>query len=376
MKRYFSNSVFLLALFAFSLAPSVSRLSAQLQDAAAENVTGADLECRSFVCPQSHLDWADWEGPYDNGYEDSVAMHSSGLIIDVHASGATRITYTGLYYRLGKFDAASGTVSWGPSRTWVDAGTAGSWPSAAITREGYVILTYSNAFNKSGSTLRYSVGTLDPNGSNSQQIQFKLKDQQFDKGFHDSIAVNSYGTIAEAHEADGKTGLWYRLGYLNAPGSGDFKIVWKTGDRGVQYDDGINPHIAINDNNDAIEVHQVTGENLLHYTRGRIVNDRITFTDVHPPYMGGSMRPSVILLNNGHVIEIHASNQQKSGYWEIRYRTGVLDPNRATHIQWSPTTGFTGGYADYAGGLCTDGNYAVATAVRGGKLYYNWTVVP
>ena len=54
----------------------------------------------------------------------------------------------------------------------------------------------------------------------------------------------------------------------------------------------------------------------------------------------------------------------------------MLDPNVATHINWSPTTGFTGGYADTTGGICTNGTYAVTTAVRGGSLFYTWAIVP
>jgi hypothetical protein len=375
MKPHFIKSMLMIALAAMSIASGSARLSAQSTNPTTENVIDTDTQC-GFVCPQSNIGWAKWSNPYDNGYEDSVAMHASGLIVDVHSSGLSRLTYTGLYYRLGKFDPVAGTVSWGPSRQWVPTTVDGSWPAVAITKEGYVILTFSNSFTKSSGKLRYYVGTLDPNGSTSQQIQFKVSNEYFDTGFHDSIAVNNNGTIAEAHEADGKTGLWYRLGYLNAPGAGDFKIVWSTGDRGIEYDSGVNPHIAINDNNDAIEVHQVPGENLLHYTRGKIANNRITFPNVHPLYMGGSKDPVVILLNNGNVIEMHASNKQSSGYWEIRYRTGALDPNVGTHISWSPTTGFSGGYADTTGGICTNGTYAVTTAERGGSLFYTWAIVP
>jgi hypothetical protein len=58
MKRYFSKSLLLTTLFAFALAPLATRLSAQSQDATAESVAGGDVECQSFVCPESHLDWA------------------------------------------------------------------------------------------------------------------------------------------------------------------------------------------------------------------------------------------------------------------------------------------------------------------------------
>jgi hypothetical protein len=145
----------------------------------------------------------------------------------------------------------------------------------------------------------------------------------------------------------------------------------------MQLANGVNPHIAINDNNDAIEVHQVAADDhKLHYTRGKIVNNRITFTSEHPIYMGGSIRPVVTLLNDGSVVEMHASNRQKSGYWEIRYRLGIFDPNVATHVRWSPTKGFAGGYVDRTGGICSDGSHAIATAERSGGLWYSSAMVP
>jgi hypothetical protein len=93
-----------------------------------------------------------------------------------------------------------------------------------------------------------------------------------------SISVNYNGTIAEAHEAEGKKGMYYRLGHLKAPGSGNFTIGWDSGDLGQSWDDGVNPHIAINDNNDVVEVHQASSnDHRLHYTRAKISGNRITF---------------------------------------------------------------------------------------------------
>ena len=71
--------------------------------------------------------------------------------------------------------------------------------------------------------------------------------------------------IAEAHESNGGKGIFYRLGHLSAPGSGDFNIVWDSGSKGQPYDEGVNPHIAIDDNNNVVEVHQVaSNEDKLH----------------------------------------------------------------------------------------------------------------
>src|SRR6202050_1316483 len=102
MKPHFIKSMLMIALAAMSIASGSVRLSAQSTNPTTENVIDTDTQC-GFVCPQSNIGWAKWSNPYDNGYEDSVAMHASGLIVDVHSSGLSRLTYTGLYYRLGKF---------------------------------------------------------------------------------------------------------------------------------------------------------------------------------------------------------------------------------------------------------------------------------
>ena len=350
------------SLFAQSLAQSLDQSSDQ------------ETQSAGSAAPKTLIDWADFD-TFDTGYESSVAMHPSGLIVEVHSSGQTFLTYNGLFYRIGKLDPTKGTVAWGPSRRWVTKDKNGSWPAVAITKEGYAILTYSNAFTKSNAVLRYSVGTLDLNGGTDQLINFKVQNEKLDTGFHDSISVNYNGTIAEAHEADGKKGMYYRLGHLKAPASGNFNIVWDSGDGGQPWDDGVNPQIAINDNNDVVEVHQASAnDHRLHYTRAKISGNRITFGKDHPFFSAGE-RPAVTLLNNGYLVEMHASNyDKKTGLSELRYRAGTLDRNNATLINWPDGT--TIGYVANPGGIGTNGAYLVSTAQRGTHLYYSWAIAP
>jgi hypothetical protein len=54
-------------------------------------------------------------------------------------------------------------------------------------------------------------------------------------------------------------------------------VQWDSGQYGIQYDDGINPHIAINNLNQIVSVHQVPGEPLLHYRRGTVTAGTIHF---------------------------------------------------------------------------------------------------
>jgi hypothetical protein len=359
------GAIFAIVLFCFT-----GSLFAQSLDQSSDQET----QSAESAAPKTLIDWADFD-TFDTGYESSVAMHPSGLIVEVHSSGQTFLTYNGLFYCIGKLDPTKGTVAWGPSRRWVTKDKNGSWPAVAITKEGYAILTYSNAFTKDNAVLRYYVGTLDLNGGTDQLINFKVQNEKLDTGFHDSISVNYNGTIAEAHEADGKKGMYYRLGHLKAPASGNFNIVWDSGDLGQPWDDGVNPQIAINDNNDVVEVHQASAnDHRLHYTRAKISGNRITFGKDHPFFSAGE-RPAVALLNNGYLVEMHASNyDKKTGLSELRYRVGTLDRNNATLINWPDGT--TIGYVANPGGIGTNGAYLVSTAQRGTHLYYSWAIAP
>ena len=363
------GAVFAIVLFCFTGSLFAQSLAQSLDQSSDQETQSAES-----AAPKTLIDWADFD-TFDTGYESSVAIHPSGLLVEVHSSGQTFLTYNGLFYRIGKLDPTQGTVAWGPSRRWVTKDKNGSWPAVAITKEGYAILTYSNAFTKSNAVLRYSVGTLDLNGGTDQLINFKVQNEKLDTGFHDSISVNYNGTIAEAHEADGKKGMYYRLGHLKAPASGNFNIVWDSGDGGQPWDDGVNPQIAINDNNDVVEVHQASAnDHRLHYTRAKISGNRITFGKDHPFFSAGE-RPAVTLLNNGYLVEMHASNyDKKTGLSELRYRAGTLDRNNATLINWPDGT--TIGYVANPGGIGTNGAYLVSTAQRGTHLYYSWAIAP
>jgi hypothetical protein len=370
----FQQNLALRAIFAIILSCVTVSLFAQSPAPSAEqDKTAIETESSAGFARRTRIDWADFKH-FDNGYESSVAIHPSGLMVEVHSSGQSIVTYTGLYYRIGKLDPVKG-VTWGPSRRWVSPGTFGSWPAVAITKEGYAILTFSNAFTKSNATLRYSVGTLDLAGTTDQQIDFKLQNAKYDNGFHNSVSVNYNGTIAEAHEADGGTGIYYRLGHLNAPGSGDFSIVWDTGSNGQKYDSGVNPHISINDNNDVVEVHQVTGEHLLHYIRGKASSNQIAFSSTHPRYSDNGNRPAVVLLNNGYVVEMHGANYNKrDGGWELFNRVGTLNTDKSSNIDWSSNTHL--GYVETVGGIGTDGTYLITTVAKNTHLFYSWAIAP
>jgi hypothetical protein len=323
---------------------------------------------------QATINWSSISS-FDSGTQSSVALHPNGLIVEVHSSGP--IGYSGLWYHIGKLEpGATRPVTWGPSHKFVPESMPGAWPSVAITQEGYVVIIWSNSFHKSGSVLRYSVGTLDPALGTNQVINFKLMNVQFDNGFHNSLAVNYNGTIVEAHEGNGGKGMYYRIGYLTLPSKNDFSITWTSGQAGVLYDNGINPHIAINNNNDVVEVHQVgSDDQRLHYLRAKLLPGSISFLPPPAPrYDNYAYIPTVALLNDLYVVETNYSQPSRYLY-RPQYRVGLFDKSDPNKINWGNATNIADSNRE-PGGLATNGSYLLATFISADTLYYSWATAP
>jgi hypothetical protein len=171
-----------------------------------------------------------------------------------------------MWYRVGKQSPLDKNyIVWGNSKKASDR--YGYWPSVALSKEGLVIAVHSDLAFKTASEQFYRVGWINPNGDQNQSISWISEFIHWDGGYHTSIAINDNGLIVGVHESNAfsGTGLYYRVGRLRNSAYGDFTIAWTSGTAGVNYDDGINPHIAINNQNQVVEVHQVTWEGLPHF---------------------------------------------------------------------------------------------------------------
>jgi hypothetical protein len=258
---------------------------------------------------------------YDQGVDTSLAAHASGIVLEAHQTHT--IAGRSLYYTLGRLNGT--TLTWGGNRLLP---FVGFWPNVAISKEGYVIFVYSSGAYKSDSRLWYAVGKIDPYGATDQTIQWLQDSILCDSGFHSSISINDNGTIVGVHESgSGGKGLYYRVGHLKNPNGGDYTIAWDSGGNGIKYDDGVNPHIAINNLNQLVEVHQVTGEDYLHYRRGNLSGGTITFGG-SPRYNDKGREGTVALLDNGSVIELYT-------YDDTYARTGRLSSSDPWSVDWS-----------------------------------------
>jgi hypothetical protein len=309
--------------------------------------------CLAFSASAAEAQQLRWRLPdnYDDGEQTALAGHQSGLILEAHKTETTG--GLGLWYRLGSRNGYK--VVWGPSQRFPWDGT---WPNVAMNNEGIVLFISSSGRFKSSSNLHYAVGQVNPYGGTNQSITWLTPNYHFDSGFHSSTAFNNNGVIVEVHESgSGGTGLYYRVGHLKDPSGGDFTIEWDSGDKGVKYDDGINPQIAIDNSDEAIEVHQVTAEHYMHYRRGPIFRGKINFGG-SPRYDNDSQEATVMLLDNGGVVELHRGFTRG-----IFARTAILDPNSADKIIWSKATLISDFISGEARGpaVTTDGSHAIGT---------------
>jgi hypothetical protein len=323
----------------------------------AVGTSGCDLEFNPFDL-------------YDVGIQSSIALHSSGLALEFHQSQLDNR----IWYRVGKQSPQDKKyIVWGNGQS---AGAYGSWPAVAFSKEGYVIAVHSDSEYKSGSQQFYRVGKIDPNGDENQSIIWKTDLIHWDGGFHTSIAINDNGLIVSVHESNATsgTGLYYRVGQLRNPAGGDYTIAWSSGTAGVNYDDGINPHIALNNQNQVVEVHQVTWEWLLHYRRGTVSEGKITFAESQR-YDDDALQPAVALLDSGLVLEVHSSEEG------VYSRTGKLDPSNSTLIEWSPSVKYGDGNSLGSPALAANSKYAFQTHEKtgflglGNEIYYSGAAI-
>ena len=310
-----------------------------------------------------------WNKPaqFDDGMQTQAAINSSGLVIEFHTSQAGY----GLWYHVGRLTQYGQSVQWGPSQDIERTGSdRPQWPTVALTNDNYVILSYSDAVDRPVGRLRYRVGKLDPTGPVQQSIQWLTEDQQYDTGFHSNISVDSNGVIVEVHESDADSGLFYRIGHLENPAEEKYNIVWDTGTGGVRYDNGVNPHVSVNDRNQVVEMHQTKGgESRLHYRRGVLQSpSTIAFTNSEL-YSTSAYEPAVVLTNRD---EVFALSQNASIYSD----SGIFHAYDPSLIWWKGRTAMRDGATGRYPGLGTNGNYLIATWNRDGKLYYVTALVP
>src|SRR6201999_2862853 len=93
------------------------------------------LSCISLPMQQAaaqvNITWAQEAYNYDPGGNSAVAIAPTGLVVEVHRSPSTH----DFWYKIGQ--AANYGIGWADAQPM---SVSGSWPSVAITKDGYVIV--------------------------------------------------------------------------------------------------------------------------------------------------------------------------------------------------------------------------------------------
>ncbi|MEH1842371.1 MAG: NUDIX hydrolase [Nostoc sp.] len=256
-----------------------------------------------------------------------------------------------LWYRVG--DVKGKEIQWRNKDKSVKYDN-GVQPSVAITDDGLVVEVHISQGLKN--TLWYRLGTVK-----GDTIDWKNnnKSAEYDSGVYPSVAMNNNGLVVEVHKSQGNDTLWYRVGRVKGN-----TIDWENNDKSIKIenDNGVRPSVSITDDGVVVMVHEK--DNTLWYRVGRVKNDGTIWVkgdqSKSVKYDNG-VQPSVAVTNDGLVVEVHKSQGLKNTLW---YR-GTGQVNNNTIDSWDDKKS-----KDYSHGevpkVACNGQLAVETHYFGG----------
>ena len=141
---------------------------------------------------------------------------------------------------------------------------------------------------------------------------------QYDDGIQTNVAMNQNGVIVEVHKSDNADTLWCHVGHCNKA-----TVDWGGS---VKYDDGITPSCAVNIQNKVVEVHQSSSKTGLWYHVGTVSGNNIQWSSSRQ-YDTGTI-PCVAMNDSGVVVEVHRSSSET----KLCYHVGSLSGDT---VNWS-----------------------------------------
>ena len=187
--------------------------------------------------------------------------------------------------------------------------------------------------------LFYGVGQLPtPDGPNKPIIGLPENEMKFDTGLNPSVAINDNNIVVEVHEANNDDDdLYYRVGLLDDVTN---TVTWGNS---TKYDTGDRPSAAINNDNMVVEVHKDHDSNNLWYNVGKVQIEQNEDSTINGTISWGNMgdyrnydtgkNPSVAMFGN-YILEVH--NSSADDY--LWGRIGTLDASNKK-ILWQDSRG-------------------------------------
>jgi hypothetical protein len=303
--------------------------------------------------------------PFDTGEHSTVAVLNSNLVVEFHQSENNDRGW----YHIGQISDSNDLthVNWGPA---VSLGYEMHYPSAAVTQDGYVVVTYTTDNMSGRGPLYYRVGRIDPYGYTSQKISWQGTIHHYSYGVHSSLSINENDVVAEVHNVVNEyvNDLDYRMGHLERSVGGDLTIAWDSPE--TKYDTGINPSVTINNQNEVIEEHQRENKAHLFYRRGVYYPTpigRVPYVAFEPAveYTDNGYHPSVVFMDENELVDAFARDGR------IFTRTGVLSSSDPARLLWTEPEKLPSDYKGKYPSLASNGRYNVAVWDEGGVVYYS-----
>jgi hypothetical protein len=253
---------------------------------------------------------------YDTGVSPDIALNNGNVVVEVHKSQ----NHDRLFYHVGRVKGDK--IDWHESHDYDD----GVQPSVAITNDGLVVEVHKS---QSRDRLFYRVGRVKGDKIDWGKYENK-KSTEYDDGVQPSVAITNDGLVVEVHKSQARDRLFYRVGRVN----GD-TIDWGKyeGNKSDDYDDGVQPSVAITNDGLVVEVHKSQTYDTLFYRVGRVNDDKIDWGKYEGnkshKYDDG-VQPSVAITNDGLVVEVHKS-QSHDTLW---YQVGRVDNDTITGFDY------------------------------------------
>lgn len=161
---------------------------------------------------------------------------------------------------------------------------------------------------------------------------------QWDSGLNPAIALNNSNIAVEVHQGNGNSQrVYYSVGSI------DPATKWVSFNDSKHYDSGQRPNVALNNANVVLEVHETTAMTLsLWCTVGTIQDDREHIDFGAPQDYDNGMRPSVALNDANETLEVHWASMVSVALWS---HAGTIDPTAKT-AAWNTSWNYDhGGFA-------------------------------
>jgi hypothetical protein len=193
-------------------------------------------------------------------------------------------------------------------------------PACAINNNGLAVEIHRTDANGK-EDLWYTAGRISGN-----TVSFKRPNSRIDSGIQPQIALSDQNVVVEVHQwSTSRKEIVYRVGRLDPT---TLNTTWGSPQR---YDNGILPHVAINSRGVVVEVHQSEAHDVLYYRIGDLAGDLIRWRSAAKSYTSG-VQPSVAITQDGFVIEVHKSE----AYDTLWCRYGLI--TESDSINWTYTS--------------------------------------